>query len=250
MGSKFREWYGKLCQVRSFVPTGTPIAVLTATATKLTCSTILKHMNINSAVHLQLSPNRSNIRYSVCKASRNCNQSFKWLLDDLREQRQNLPRVLVFCRSILTCSNLYKYFLAELREQSYLSTATEPDISHRLFAMFHSRVDEEDKASIIDSMKKSDGACRVVFCTIAFGMGMDISNIRTVVHYGPSHGLDDYLQETGRAGRDGQPSNAVLYVFPGSTLGQVSPEMKAYTNNDSSCDVSSSISFAIFFRQP
>lgn len=214
MGSIFREWYGKVCQIRSFIPTGTPIAVLTATATKATCLTILKHMKMTSAVHMQLSPNRPNIRYSVIKASRECYQAFQWLLDDLRLQRQHLPRVLVFCRSITTCSSLYKFFLTELREQSYMSPSSKPDISQRLFAMFHSRIDDEDKTRIMESMRDSDGACRVVFCTIAFGMGLDIPNVRTVIHYGLSRDIDDYLQEAGRAGRDGLPSTAVLYVYP------------------------------------
>ena len=101
--------------------------------------------------------------------------------------------------------------------------------------MFHSRVDDADKMKIMESVKDPAGTCRVLFCTIAFGMGVDIPNIRTVIHYGPSSDVDDYLQEAGRAGRDGVPSNAVLYCYPGCTLGHVSCAMKKYTMNEDMC---------------
>ncbi len=235
MGSVFRRWYGQVCQIRSFVPTGTPMVALTATATKDTCSVILKHLKMTQPQVIQLSPNRPNIRYSVVKASRDYDTAFRWLVDDLREQKRNLPRVLVFCRSITTCTHLYKLLLSELQHDSYDPPGSRPDIGKRLFAMFHSRVDDDDKVKIMDNVKNPAGTCRVLFCTIAFGMGVDIPDIRTVVHYGPSSDVDDYLQEAGRAGRDGCPSNAILYNFPGCTLGHVSPAMKKYTVNEDTC---------------
>ncbi len=101
--------------------------------------------------------------------------------------------------------------------------------------MFHSRVDDDDKVKIMASMKDAAGACRVLFSTIAFGMGVDIADIRTVIHYGPSADVDDYLQEAGRAGRDGIPSNAILYCYPGCTIGHVRPAMKKYITNTDTC---------------
>ena len=52
---------------------------------------------------------------------------------------------------------------------------------------------------------------RVVFATVALGMGVDIKGIRSVVHITPPYTMQAYLQETGRAGRDGNPATAVLY---------------------------------------
>ena len=94
--------------------------------------------------------------------------------------------------------------------------------------MFHARIDDEDKQTILKSLLMPDGTCRVVFCTIAFGMGVDVPNIRTVIHYGPSMDVDDYFQESGRAGRDGKASEAVIFHYPGCLLGHVSKKMKEY----------------------
>ena len=182
---------------------------------------------------IELSPNRTNIRYSVVKVSRDISIAFRWLVENLRQKRRSLPLVIILCRSITTCTHLYKLFLTELQEQSCDPPYSRPDIKTRLFAMSHSRVDDQDKNKIMACVK--EGSCRVLFSTIAFGMGVDISDIHTVIHYGPSADIDDYLQESGRAGRNGEPSHAILYCYPGCTLGHVSPAMKKYILNGDTC---------------
>lgn len=195
----------------------------------------MMNMKMTQARVIQLSPDRPNIRLSIVKVSRDLDITFHWLIDELREKKQKLPRVVVFCRSITVCTNLYKLFLTELQEHSYVTPYSSHDIQSQLFAMFHSRVDDDDKTKIMDSVKSLEGACRVLFCTIAFGMGMDVPDVRTVIHFGPSSDVDDYLQEAGRAGRDGVPSHAILYCYPGCTVGHISPAMKKYVRNDDTC---------------
>ena len=94
--------------------------------------------------------------------------------------------------------------------------------------MFHARIDEDDKKAILKSLLVADGTCRVVFCTLAFGMDVDVPNVRTVIHYGPSTDVDDYFQESGCAGRDGTPSEALIFHYPGCLLGHVTKKMKEY----------------------
>ena len=71
--------------------------------------------------------------------------------------------------------------------------------------------------------------------TIAFGMGVDIADIHMIIHYGPSKDVDDYLQESGRGGHNRELSHAILYTYPGCTLGYVSPAMKKYVSNTDTC---------------
>ena len=101
--------------------------------------------------------------------------------------------------------------------------------------MFHAKIDDSDKNEILTSLKDPDGKCRLVFSTVAFGMGVNIPDIRNVIHYGPPSDIDDYYQECGRGGRDGKESYAVLYLFGGCTLGRVCPKMKEYCKLSKGC---------------
>ena len=191
-------------------------------------------LGLNDPFVVAISPNRPNVKYSLVKLSvRDTTTPFQWLLHDLRSQRTEMPKVIVFCRSIASCVKLYKNFLTQLREESYEPQDAPQSIKYRLFAMFHARVDEQDKEQVLRCFKSEHGICRVVFSTIAFGMGVDIADIRTVIHYGPPSDIEDYVQESGRAGRDNEPSKAVLYLYPGCLVGHIHKSMKMYCKLDS-----------------
>lgn len=74
------------------------------------------------------------------------------------------------------------------------------DVRNALFGMYHAKV----TAALLELFLKTDGVCRLLFSTIAFGMGINIPNINRVIHDGPSESVDSYVQETGRGDRDGQ----------------------------------------------
>ena len=70
--------------------------------------------------------------------------------------------------------------------------------------MFHSSTSDANKQIILESLSKPDGTVRVVFATTALGMGVNFVGLRATIHYGAPRSLDDYFQESGRAGRAGQ----------------------------------------------
>ena len=178
-GPKFRYLYSQIVDVRSFFSVGTPVLALTATATQNVYETVCKNLCMKEPVVIAKSPNKPNIRYSVVRVSRDLDKSFGWLIDQLKTKRHNLDRVIVFCRSISTCTNLYKLFICLLKEESYHPLGSSPTTENRLFAMFHAQIDEDDKKAILKSLLVAGGTCRVVFCTIAFGIGVDVPNVHT-----------------------------------------------------------------------
>lgn len=84
--------------------------------------------------------------------------------------------------------------------------------------MFHMKTSDVVKTSICDSYHNPDGHIRVVLCTTSFSMGLDVNGVDSVVHYGPANTLEDYIQETGRAGRNPtEDCHAILIRYKRST---------------------------------
>ena len=80
--------------------------------------------------------------------------------------------------------------------------------------MFHSNTANHNKEVILKSMVEVDGTVRVVFATMALGMGVNFVGLNTTIHYGAPRSIDDYFQESGRAGRSGGKSTSTIYWNP------------------------------------
>ncbi len=81
---------------------------------------------------------------------------------------------------------------------------------NRMVEMFHSGTPDSVKDHVLQSLSSNDGHIRILICTIAFGMGVDCKNISRIIHFGGSNCIESYLQECGRAGRNGTLSTCYL----------------------------------------
>ncbi len=182
---------------------------------------------VNPVIVAQL-PNKTNIKYTVNSNPGTLEECFEPLVEKVRQDRTEMKRVIIYCRTYETCSKIYLYFRARLGPEM-----TEPigavDLSRfRLVDMFSACTTSD---TILKSFCDTGW---IVVATIAFGMGLDCPNVRRVLHWGPSGDIEQYVQETGRARRDGLPCEAVLYKasIPGV---EVDMSMKDYCKNEDIC---------------
>jgi ATP-dependent DNA helicase RecQ len=83
---------------------------------------------------------------------------------------------------------------------------------NRFVSIYHAGLSSNDQKNILQHFVISDSVIRFVICTVAFGLGVNISDVRIVMHWGVSGYVLQYWQEVGRAGRDGQKATAYMYA--------------------------------------
>ena len=225
----FRNCYAEISQLRSLLQKPTPFAALTATATVKIGQEIINNLELQFPTRIVSIPERPNVYLDLLKTTeKSIEQTFYWLVQKIKRNREDCPRYLVFCRNHSHVRTLYSYFDKELR--SIFGYNSLP------YQMFHGSTDDEAKAYITRNFSDPNGEVRVLFATIAFGMGINCQNLHNIIHYGPPCNLDDLCQETGRAGREGVQSFATLIIYPNyAKMGPVSKEMKHYVENTTVC---------------
>ena len=209
---------------------------LTATATRSSRRTICHVLGMEKTVVVSVLPDRPNIEYVVKGERESIELTFASLVEEVRKFRCGTERTILFCRSYDDAGYMYSYFRSRLKAES-LEPIGAPDLSkYRLTDLFTACTPKNVKDAIVENFCKKGGTLRIVVATIAFGMGLNCPDIRRIVHWGPPSDIESYLQETGRAGRDGLPSTATLYF---GTQDLRSPHlessMKNYCKNTSTC---------------
>ena len=221
----FRQQYGDIAQLRSLLRSSVPVVALTATATPRTRDIVVQSLCMSNLKFIIESPNRTNIRYSFINIPEpDTDILFMWLADDLRQNGKDAARIIIYCGSRRQCTELYAFFEEELEDTS-------------LFAMYHRMTTEDEKTRVVKSIADADGTIRVLLATVAFGMGVDAKAVHTIIHIALPKSEDCYFQESGRAGRDGIQSEAILLQHPNWRAGRIKvcETMKEYGSAKLTC---------------
>ena len=231
-GNTFRSVLLSIGELRSLLPPTVHMLALTATATANIRKKVINILGIHQPLLTYISPNRPNIHY-VVKPFESIPSTFASLLETLQTELCVLPRVIIYCRKYKDCSDLYKFFKKGLG-QDFTKPSDAPDIANfRLVDMFTACTDVVTKTRIIENFTKPS-QLRIVIATVAFGMGINCPDVHHIIHFGPPDDVEAYIQETGRAGRDGSSSCARLLITKGWKR-FVDENMMNYIENDSLC---------------
>jgi len=189
-GHDFRPEYVRLGELREIFP-NVPMLALTATADEHTREDISDRLKLGRAKRFVASFDRPNIRYLVA------------------EKRQPLTQILQFLEGWPSCSGVI-YCLSRKRVEDLAVNLQRHGISA---AAYHAGIPGRSREKVQDDFLRD--RIKVIVATIAFGMGVDKPNVRFVIHHDLPKSIESYYQETGRAGRDGQESEALMLYGSG-----------------------------------
>ncbi|KAB1155437.1 DNA helicase RecQ [Tenacibaculum aiptasiae] len=185
-GHDFRPSYKQLSFLKKSLPE-VPIVALTATADKATQEDILEQLAVPNATKYVSSFNRKNISLEVRPANDRIKQIIQFI------NRRPKESGIVYCLSRKATEQL----ASKLKQNNIDAKA------------YHAGLTFEERAKTQEDFIKDD--VTIICATIAFGMGIDKSNVRWVIHYNMPKNIEGYYQEIGRSGRDGLAANALLF---------------------------------------
>lgn len=155
-------------------------------------------------------PDRPNIYLEIRRRPKyDLEEELEWIVRGLRDEGQNYPKTIIFSTSIMTVYEIYAYIKNALGGAAYVQE--EKSHATRLISMFHGEIGEELQSFTLKVFQEEKSVLRVLVSTVAFGMGVEVLDIRQIIHWGRGKTMLSHWQEVGRAGRDGQKASAIWY---------------------------------------
>ena len=189
-GHDFRPDYLFLAELKKQFPE-VPVAAFTATATHQVAEDIERHLQLGDAVKVRASFDRKNLYYEV-RAKKDWERQ---MVDFIKEREGQ-------CGIIYRTSRKSVESTAEMLRRNGIDARA-----------YHAGMENEERSATQEAFLRDN--CRIIVATVAFGMGIDKPDVRFVIHGDLPKNIESYYQETGRAGRDGEPSHCLLLYSPG-----------------------------------